>query len=125
MGKLVISQIEFHGHCGVTEAERSVGQRLKVDLEVQSYERTSDVAVPISQWDTPDHIIDYQAVTQIVVGIGRETSVCYLETLAQHIASAVLKDVRIQSVLVRVTKPFPPVPEIHDGVSAEVLLTRL
>src|SRR5581483_6412547 len=35
MDRLQIYQIEFHGHCGVTLEERTIGQRLSVDIEIE------------------------------------------------------------------------------------------
>jgi len=116
MDRLRISQIAFHGHCGVTEAEREVGQRLSVDLEL-----ACDFTAA-ARSDRLADTIDYHHLAEAVADLGRATRVALLETLATRIAECVLEDRRVASVRVRLTKP-PPCEVIRGGVTVEITRT--
>jgi len=116
MDRLLISQIEFHGHCGITVAEREVGQRLAVDLEL-ACDLTS-----AARSDQLADTIDYHHLAEAVAALGRTTRVALLETLATRIAECVLKDRRVTSVRIRLTKQ-PPGEAIRGGVTVERTLT--
>lgn len=115
MDTLAIYQIEFHGHCGVTEEERTIGQRLSVDVEMKC-----DVAVA-AQTDQLKDTIDYDRLCGEIAKIGRESRVRLIETLAERIAGKILEDRRIISVSVRVKKCLPPREEIRGGVVVEIM----
>jgi dihydroneopterin aldolase len=115
MDRLAIYQIEFHGHCGVTEEERTIGQRLSVDVEMEC-----DVA-GVARTDQLKDAIDYDRLCGEIVKVGRESHVRLIETLAERIAGKILEDRRITSVTVRVKKCLPPREEIHGGVVVEIV----
>ena len=117
MDRLLISRIEFHGHCGVTDAEREFGQRLAVDLEL-----VCDFTVAAHSDQLAD-TIDYHHLAEVVAELGRITRVALLEVLATRIAECVLEDRRVLSVRVRLTKPGPPCEAIRGGVAVERTLT--
>ncbi|HLG21191.1 MAG TPA: dihydroneopterin aldolase [Candidatus Manganitrophaceae bacterium] len=118
MDKLAIYDIEFHGHCGVTDEERAAGQRLSVDLEL-----TCDLKSPALS-DRLEAAVDYDLLCGKIVKIGRETRVHLVETLAEKIAEKVLEDRRIASVLVRVKKCHPLREEIRGGFVVEIRRER-
>ncbi len=115
MDRLAIYRIEFHGHCGVTEEERTIGQRLSVDVEMAC--DFSDAARSDQLKDT----IDYDRLCGEIVKIGRESRVHLIETLAERIAGKILEDRRIASVTVRLKKCLPPREEIQGGVAVEIV----
>lgn len=114
MDRLAIYRIEFHGHCGVTEEERTIGQRLSVDVEMEC-----DVS-GAARTDRLKDAIDYDQLCGEIVKIGRESHVCLIETLAERIAGKILEDRRIASVIVRVKKCLPPREEIKGGVVVQI-----
>lgn len=118
MDRLAIYQIEFHGHCGVTEEERTIGQRLSVDVEMEC-----DVA-GAARTDQMKDTIDYDQLCGEIVRIGRESHVRLIETLAERIAGKILEDRRIASVTIRVKKCLPPREEIRGGVAVEIVRSR-
>lgn len=118
MDTLAIYQIEFHGHCGVTEEERTIGQRLSVDVEMKC-----DVA-GAARTDQLKDTIDYDQLCGEIAKIGRESHVRLIETLAERIAGKILEDRRIISVSVRVKKCLPPREEIRGGVVVEIVRSR-
>lgn len=115
MHKLAIYEIEIHGHCGATEAERTIGQRLSIDVEM-----TCDLKEAV-QSDRLEDTVDYDRLTLEIARIGRESRLHLIETLAEKIAETVLKNRRVQTVLVRVKKRLPPREEIRGGVVAEIV----
>ena len=117
MDRLLISQIEFHGHCGVTDAEREVGQRLSVDLEL-----ACDFTAAARSDDLAD-TIDYHHLAEAVAVLGRATRVALIETIATRIAEYVLEDRRVTSVRVRLTKHPPFCEAIQGGVTVEITRT--
>lgn len=115
MDKLAIYEIEFHGHCGVTEAERTIGQRLSVDVEMEC-----DTA-GAARSDRLEEAVDYDHLCGEIVKIGRESRLHLIETLAERVAGKILEDRRIRSVTVRVKKCLPPREEIRGGVVVEIV----
>lgn len=119
MDRLILRQIEFWGHCGVTEAEREVGQRLSVDVEV-TYE--APVPPPSSLTD----VVDYARLASDVVRLGQSCREALIEALAERLAQYLLRQteqttqpLRGVSVLVRLTK-WPPCEGLHGGVTVEI-----
>ena len=108
--------MQFHGHCGCTEAEREIGQRLSVDLELELPLRL------VAEADDLNQAVDYVKLTQGVVQLGRQLRPVLVETLAERIAALVLSQFRCSSVTVRLRKISPPVEEIRGAF--EVELTR-
>lgn len=114
MDRLAIYQIEFHGHCGVTEEERAIGQRLSVDVEMEIDLKKAAAS------DRLEETVDYDRLCGEIVKIGRESRVHLIETLAERVAGQILEDRRIASVTVRVRKCLPPREEIKGGVEVEI-----
>ncbi|MFY9270143.1 MAG: dihydroneopterin aldolase [Candidatus Manganitrophaceae bacterium] len=119
MDKLTLFQIEFHGHCGVTEAERITGQRLSVDIEIEYDVKKA------AESDRIEDTVDYNRLSKEIVRLGRETKVHLIETLAERIAGKVLEDLGISSARVCLKKCLPPVEEIRGGVMIEIYRTRM
>ena len=116
MDYLRITDLRFHGHCGCTEAERAMGQRLSVDLELE---------LPLDGVVLDDNLgrtIDYVRLAREVVELGREARLQLIETLAEQIAQYILVQFRPRQVRVRLRKMLPPVEEINGAF--EIELTR-
>ncbi len=119
MDRLILRQIEFWGHCGVTEAEREVGQRLSVDVEVA-------YPAPQSPPSSLDDVVDYARLVNDVVRLGQSCREAIIEALAERLAQYLLQQIgqtnrhlRGVSVRVRLTK-WPPCEGLHGGVTIEI-----
>ncbi len=97
--RIILHNMVFQGHHGTLPAERELGQRFEVDIEL-----TLDLSRAIASDDLHD-TVDYSrahAIAQEEVE-GRQYQL--LETLAGSIAQRVLAELPISGVLVRVRKP--------------------
>lgn len=112
--RILIQGIQFHGHHGVREEERKLGQRFVVDVELcldlAEAGRRDDLAASV----------DYEQVHALVMEIGTREQFNLLEALAERVASAILERFPLQQVTVRATKPAPPIPGILGGVCVEI-----
>lgn len=114
--RIVLSGIEIYAHGGVTEAERGIGQRYRVDLELHL-----DLAQP-GHSDALGDTISYADVHDVAVRVIRDRPFNLIEAAAQRVATAVLDGFPVRTVTVRLAKLLPPI----DGVvaSAAVEITR-
>ena len=118
MDKLIIKDIEFIGHCGVTEEERGVGQRISADIEV---------ALDISKAAVSDRLedtVDYVDICNKVVSTGRKEEYHLLETLAERICEKILKSYKVLEVVVRLRKCSVPVDTIRGYFGVEITRRR-
>lgn len=114
MDRILIHQIEFHGHCGVTAEERKVGQRFAVDVELGVDLRSA------AKQDNVAKTVNYAAVCRTVLEVGRKEHCRLVETLADRIADALLQRFGALELLLRVKKVQPPLEEIKGGVAVEI-----
>ena len=109
-----ISGLSLYTHHGVTAAEREIGQRLVLDITLDMLRNdattTDDVA------DT----VDYGEVCQLAALIAQQRSYRTLERLATAIADRLLDDFDVHSVMVKASKPEPPIPLPVDEASVTV-----
>ena len=84
MDKLILKGIQFHGYHGVAEAERQLGQKYEIDLELMI-----DLSAA-GETDDLTRTIDYAEVVQLVIEIGTQRSFQLFEALAETIADAIL-----------------------------------
>ena len=108
-----IEQLEISAHVGVPEKERSSPQRLTVSI---SFWPDQD------QRDTGDKIantVNYSMVAEETKNFVREQSTNLIETLADRLATHLLKTFRIQKVTVELRK-FP----LEDAKHVSVTVTR-
>jgi dihydroneopterin aldolase len=84
--RIRVEGIEFHGFHGVPAAEREIGHRYRVDLEMELDLRAA------GQTDDVSATVDYAAAARTIVEIGTGPSVQLVETLAERMARRLLKD---------------------------------
>ncbi len=104
----------FYAHHGFYEAERELGQKFEIDIEVQG-----DLA-PGSHEDELQKTIDYQKIYKIAKETFENNKFKLIETLAERIAGKVLDLEGIISVLIRVRKPHVPMNGLLDYVEVEI-----
>ena len=114
--RVVLRGLEAFGRHGVHPAERELGQRFVVDLEVELTDaraaRSDDLA------DT----VDYAALADAVAAIVEGEPVALLERLAGLIADRVLREPGAAAVVVTVRKPHVALP--HPVAESAVTLHR-
>ena len=109
-----ISSLSVYTHHGVTTAERETGQRLifDVSLDLEDCEATMT--------DRIEDTIDYGAVCDTVTYVATERSYHTLERLCTTIADVLMERFGASGVVVRATKPEPPLPVAVEEISVEV-----
>jgi dihydroneopterin aldolase len=93
-----IEQLEVFARIGVPEKERATPQRLTVSISFWPYRQTRDVA------DKIEETVNYSAVAEETKSFVRDQSVNLIETLADRLATHLLKTFLIQKVAVEVRK---------------------
>lgn len=93
-----IEQIEVFSVIGVLEHERKGLQRLTVTISFWPYQQTRDLA------DKIENAVNYSAVAEETKRFAREQTVNLIETLADRLATHLLKTFPIQKVTVEVRK---------------------
>ena len=118
MTTILLSGVEFYGYHGVSEAERTVGHRFEVDVELEVSERastTDDVA------DT----VDYGAVAALVVDVGQGPSQRTVERLARLMTDRLLAEFpTVSEVTLEVCKLLPPVPTVAHAAGVRLTVVR-
>lgn len=114
--KVRLNNMMFFGHHGVGEAEREIGGRFAIDVEL-----TLDLR-PAGASDDLERTVDYSAVYHLVCQIQSHRKYRLLEALAERIAAGLLANFPVDEVTVRVRKASVPLGGILD--SAEVEITR-
>ena len=114
MDKIILKGIRFHGYHGVVEAERQVGQKYEIDL---------DLMTDVSAAGTSDDLtqtIDYAEVVQLAIKIGTQGSFQLFEALAEAIAAAILDQFQIEEVRIAVKKLSPPIEPTLSYAGVEI-----
>jgi dihydroneopterin aldolase len=93
-----IEQLDVSARVGVPKEERANPQRLIVSISFWSYQQARDVA------DKIDQTVNYSAVAEETKTFVREQSVNLIETLADRLATHLLKTFPIQKVTVELRK---------------------
>lgn len=103
MDKIILKGIRFHGYHGVAEAERQLGQKYEIDLELMT--DLSDAG----KTDDLTRTIDYAEVVQLAIKIGTQGSFQLFEALAETIAETILAKFQIEEIRITVKKLTPPI----------------
>jgi dihydroneopterin aldolase len=114
---LVIKDLGFQGHIGITQEERRNPQPIGVDMELDYPEGAMASA---SQSDDITRAVDYAAVAARIVEIGLSREFQLLETLANHVTAALFAEFPIDGLRLWVRKLVPPVKNIHGSVGVRV-----
>ena len=93
-----IEQLEVSTRIGVPEKERVTPQRLTVSISFWPYRQTRDLA------DKIDQTVNYSAIAEETKNFVRDQSVKLIETLADRLATHLLKTFPIQKVVVELRK---------------------
>jgi dihydroneopterin aldolase len=116
--KIFIENIAFLGHCGVPQTERSALQGFSVSVTLNL-----DLK-PAAESGNLERSVDYEAVANLIVFIGRGESFILLESMAEKMASGVLKQFPVEGVTILLKKKVPPVEVIQGFFGVEITRTR-
>jgi dihydroneopterin aldolase len=108
-----IEQLDVFTHIGVPEEERAKPQRLTASISLWPYQQTSDLA------DHIERTVNYSAVAEETKNFVRDQSVSLIETLAERLASHLLKSFPIQKVTIELRKFV-----LQDAKYVSVTVTR-
>lgn len=96
--KVHIEELDVFTRVGVPEEERANPQRLTVSISFWPYQQTSDLA------DHIERTVNYSTVAEETKNFLRDQSVKLIETLAEGLASHLLKSFPIQKVTIELRK---------------------
>ena len=118
--RIVLQGMIFFGRHGTLPAEREMGQRFVVDLDLHCDLR------PAGRSDDLTQTVDYSAVYRQVRAIVEGPPVGLTETVAERIAAAILEGYpRVAAVRVRVTKPNVRLDDtVLTGAAVEIVRRR-
>lgn len=112
--RLTLKNMIFYGYHGVFAAEKELGQRFEVDVDLflDLYQSGSS--------DDLDLSINYVEVYTLVKDIVEERQFNLVEALAETIAGEIIAAYPVDKVGIRVRKPSPPGSGVMDGVEVEI-----
>lgn len=113
--KILITNLQFHTPIGVRAAEREVGQRLRVDLEV-----SLDLS-RAGQSDALEETVSYAELVDTVLEVAAGMQPRLLEHLAEQIAATILARFPVQEVRLRLLKTPPPIPAAVEAAGVEIV----
>jgi FolB domain-containing protein len=93
-----IEQLEVFTRVGVPEEERAKPQRLTVSISFWPYQQTRDLS------DNIEGTVNYSAVAEETKNFLHDQSIKLIETLAEVLASHLLKSFPIQKITIELRK---------------------
>ncbi len=116
--KILVADIDCVAAIGVTPEERTMKQRLSVDVEV-----STDIRKAAGS-DSLKDALDYAAVVKLVVELAGDRDYHLIETFAELIAGRVVSDMEADTVRVMVRKLTPVLSSRVRYVSVEIVRER-
>ena len=114
MDSVFITQLETDAVIGVYDWERSIRQRLVIDLELFVDQRRA------AETDDLQFALDYFAVSEAVKTLVTDSSYQLIERLAEAIAQMIHAEFKVLKLVVTVHKPGA----VPDAKSVGVKITR-
>ena len=114
VARISLANIGLVGHHGYHEAEKELGQRFEVDVDMYL-----EIEVP-AETDKLSDAVNYENVYEMIEGIVQEDHFSLLEALATDIADSLYEEFELQGVVVRVRKPSVPYCPNLEYVEIEV-----
>jgi dihydroneopterin aldolase len=111
--RIHIEQLEIFTCIGVPQKERSAPQRLTVSISFWPYQQARNLA------DNIHHTVNYSAVAEETKKFVRDQQTNLIETLANRLATHLLKTFRIHDITLELRK-FP----LEDAKHVSVTVTR-
>ena len=118
LDRISIQGIDVLGHHGVDEAEREVGQRLNIDVDLYL-----DLSLAAAK-DDIHKTVNYEAVCKLVEKVAGEEEFLLLESLAAEIGDKIIEAFHPAGVTVRVSKLSLPIAIRVGSVVVEITKLR-
>jgi len=112
---ILIQELQFLGHCGVTAVEREKSQPLVVDLELECEKHSAAGS------DKLDETVDYARVVERVVELGTQCRFSLLEAFADYISKRLLDEFSLSQLTLWIRKSQPPLTETIGSVGVRVI----
>jgi len=116
--KILLTSIDCVAAIGVTAEERTIKQRLSIDVEILTD------AAQAARTDSLKDAIDYSQIATLVLEVCRGRDFHLIETLAELLASRILADFPTPQVRILVRKISPVVEPRVRHVSVEIVRSR-
>lgn len=119
MDKIILRKMQFYGYHGVFPEEAKLGQRFYVDVELFLDLRAAGLS------DRLEDTVNYAEVYRLSKQLLEEERYQLIEAVAERLAARILKQFnKVREVLVRITKPSPPIDGHYDWVAVELRRPR-
>lgn len=118
MDKIVISSIDCVAAIGVTPEERTIRQRLSIDIEVLVDSARA------ARSDSLKDALDYSKIATLTMEVCSSRDFHLIETLAELLAGRILADFDTPQVRIVVRKISPVVEPRVKHVSIEIVRSR-
>ena len=118
MDKILIAGIDCVAAIGVTPEERTMKQRLLIDVEIAT------PTAKAARTDSLKDALDYSRVATVVMEVCRSRDFHLIETLAELLAGRILADFLAPQVRVLVRKISPVLEPRVNYVSVEIVRSR-
>lgn len=102
MAKITLANIGLVGHHGYHDAEKELGQRFELDVELHT--NIQEAARSDKLTDT----VNYEAIYKVIDKVVRQDRFSLLEALASDIAGSILEQFPVVGIVVRIRKANVP-----------------
>ena len=118
MDKIRLNNIIFYAHHGFYKAERELGQKFEIDIELGCDLKES------AKNDDLAKTIDYSKIYTIAQETFSHYKFKLLETVAEKMAAEMLLIEYVKDVKIKVRKPHVPMNGLLDSVEIEIYRTK-
>lgn len=118
MDRIRVAGLVVPTHVGVSAAERSQAQEVRIDVSLGLDLRAAGAR------DSLDDTVDYGALTERVAALVAGMEAQLLERIAEEIAGLVLGFKQVREVAVEVAKLHPPIAETVDAIAVKIERSR-
>ena len=119
LDRIRLRGMRFYGYHGALPAERELGQRFEVDVELGLDLR------PAGQSDDLARTVSYAEVYDLVRAVVEGSPHALLESIAEQAAARILgRFATVEEVRVLVRKPEAPIPGILEAAEVEIIRRR-
>lgn len=118
MDKIRLNNIVFYAHHGFYKAERELGQKFEIDIELGCDLQES------AKSDDLSRTIDYSKIYTIAQETFSHYKFKLLETVAEKMATEMLLISGVNAVKIKVRKPHVPMNGLLDSVEIEIYRTK-
>lgn len=114
--KIYLNNLQFYANHGLLPEETALGQRFNIDAVL--YVELTPAGLSDDMHDSVSYADVYTAIQDVVEN---EPPVKLLERLAHKLAVRILSEYPlVEELMIRVTKPDPPIRGIYDNVAIEI-----